>query len=245
MDYSLRRLLRPLAQLLPSGLAVPIMTGPLKGSKWIVGAAAGEGKGLSIIFNQSEPAQVHHAIKLLDPNHICFDIGANVGFYTLLFSQYAKAVYAFEPLIRNLKYLIRLIDINKLPNARIIPCAVADDSKVSYFSEGEDHSRGKLDHDGLVPVMVTTCDRFVSETKIVPDLIKIDVEGSEFDVLKGASKLLETHHPSILLSIHSDRLRKDCLEFLAAKNYKAIIPLDSDRAHQATEYAIHHKLFDS
>ena len=175
MNFSFRNVLRPLAHLLPTGMTVPIMAGPLKGRKWIVGAAAGRGKGLSVLINQSEPAQVQHARKITNQASICFDIGANVGFYTLLFSQYAKSVYAFEPLPRNLNFLKRLIDINKLDNAEIIPCAVSDVSRKGYFLEGKDHSLGKLDANGNVPVSVITCDQFVTESGVIPDLIKIDV----------------------------------------------------------------------
>lgn len=63
-----------------------------------MGAAAGEFKGLSVIANLSEPNQVAHVLRILNNRSICFDIGANVGFYTLLFAKYAKEVFAFEPL---------------------------------------------------------------------------------------------------------------------------------------------------
>ena len=232
--------LTPLTRLLPTGLVIPIVTGPLKGKKWIVGAAAGEGKGMSIVINQSEPEQVHHAVGMLDDSKVCFDFGANVGFYTLLFSIFAKEVYAFEPLPRNLRYLIRLLEINKVTNAKIIPCAVSNSSRIDYFSEGDNQALGKLDKRGDIPVIITTCDQFVSETNIVPDLLKIDVEGAELEVLDGARGMLESSHPSILLSVHSDSLRTDCLSFLREIGYKAVIPLDSDKELEATEFAIHH-----
>jgi FkbM family methyltransferase len=229
-----------LTRLLPTGLVVPIVAGPLKGKKWIVGAAAGEGKGMSIVINQSEPIQVGHAVAMLDDSKVCFDFGANVGFYTLLFSLFSKQVYAFEPLPRNLRYLIRMLEINKVTNAKIIPCAVSSSSKIDYFSEGDNQALGRLDKRGDIPVLVTTCDQFVSDTNIVPDLLKIDVEGAELELLQGARAVLETSHPSILLSVHSDGLRTDCLSFLREIGYQAFIPLDSGDELEATEFAIHH-----
>jgi FkbM family methyltransferase len=233
-----RMLFRPLANLLPVGMTLPIMAGPLKGKKWIVGAAAGAGKGLSIVMNQSEPAQVACAMKLINPGDICFDIGANVGFYTLLFSEYAKAVHAFEPLPRNLEYLNRLIEINRIDNAHVIPRAVSNVSMKGGFSEGEDHSLGRLDAAGKMTVSVTTCDQFVADSGVVPDLIKIDVEGSEHDVLTGAGNLLVSSHPAILLSVHSDRLRSDCLALLEKSGYNAITPLNAGDPRKATEFAV-------
>lgn len=239
MSALVRRLFRPLAKLLPEGMTVPIMTGPLKGRKWIVGAAAGGGKGLSIVINRSERAQVGYATRIIGPDDICFDIGANAGFYTLLFSQYAKTVYAFEPLPRNLKVLNRLIEINRMSNAHVVPYAVSDVSAAGYFLEGENHSLGRLAKEGDLTVSVTTCDQFVADTGVVPNLIKIDVEGSELDVLKGAANLLESSHPTLLLSVHSERLRRDCLAFLTGLKYHRIIPLDSAGRLEATEYALH------
>ena len=235
---NVRKIFSYMTYLLPTGLIVPIISGPLKWKKWIVGAAAGKGKGLSIIINQSEQAQVHEALKLLKHDSICFDIGTNVGFYTLLFSEYAKQVYSFEPLPRNLQYLIRMVKINNIHNVKILPCAVSDSSHIGSFSEDHNPAMGKLSKNGSLPVLVITCDQFLLETKVSPDVIKIDVEGAELKVLKGASGLLRRAHPSILLSIHSDELRTDCLIFLKNIGYKKIIPINSSEIKEATEFAI-------
>ena len=162
-----------------------------------------------------------------------------MGFYTLLFSQYAQSVYAFEPLPRNLNFLKRLIDINQIGNAEVIPCAVSDKTRKGFFLEGEDHSMGKLDANGDVPVSVITCDQFANDTGVVPNLIKIDVEGSEIEVLRGARHLLASSHPTLLLSVHSDELREECLALLRGLRYRSIHPLDAKRPQEATEFAIH------
>lgn len=219
-------------------MILPIIRGPLKGKRWIVGAAAGDGKGLSIIINQSEPEQLKYAAGLLQDDFICFDIGANVGFYTLLFSLKAREVYSFEPLPRNLMYLAQMIRINSLSNVRIIPCAVSDASGIRRFSDEKRHSLGHLSQNGTIPVLTTTCDQFVSETGISPQLLKIDVEGSEFSVLKGAHSLLQSAHPSILLSTHSNELRESCLSYLNTLGYKTIINLNSPDINHCSEFAI-------
>lgn len=240
MKYFARSLFRYITYLFPTGMIVPILRGPLKGKKWIVGAAAGGGKGMSIIFDQSETAQIHYFVEILNNSKICFDIGANVGLYTLLFSQYAKEVYAFEPLPRNLRYLSRLIEVNKITNAKIIPCAISDSSKIGCFYEVGNPALGKLSDDGNIPVFITTCDYFVSETNIVPELLKIDVEGSELNLLKGASRVLKLYHPTILLSVHSGKLRTDCLKFVKEIGYRTIVPINSENLQEATEFAIHY-----
>jgi FkbM family methyltransferase len=235
----MRSIIYFLIRFLPTGFVLPIVSGPLKGRKWIVGAAAGDGKGLSILINKSEPDQVKWAVKYLSKGNVCFDIGANVGFYTLLFSQYTKHVYAFEPLARNLRYLIKLTEINRLANVSILPCAMSDRVGIGYFTEGVNHAEGKVDKNGRIPVLLTTCDQFIVESKITPDLLKIDVEGAELGVLQGAKNLLESSHPVILLSVHSDQLRTDCLAYLSDRGYKQFIPLNAEQFEKASEFAIY------
>jgi hypothetical protein len=148
----IRKLGRILSKLFPTGTILPIISGPLKGYKWIVGAAAGEGKGLSTIFNLGEPEQFAMAKSLSPQNGIVFDIGANVGLYSLLFSKYSKQVYAFEPLPRNLKYLYEGIKNNNRSNVIIIPCAVSDRHEFLKFSEGDNCAIGKISEFGEYPV---------------------------------------------------------------------------------------------
>jgi len=226
-----------LSKLIPHETILPILRGPLKGYKWIASAAAGEGKGLSIILNFAESQQLSMAKKLSSPDGICFDIGANVGFYTLLFSRYSKQVFAFEPLPRNIMYLSKIISINKVQNAIIVPCAISDQTQIVLFKEGENCALGRIDNSGKQPVAAFSCDDFVSVCNVIPSLIKIDVEGGELLVLKGARNLLQKHKPTILLSTHGDNLQSDCFEFLKNLKYSQIIPLNNPNIDEACEFA--------
>ena len=76
-----------------------------------------------MVFNRCEPEQLAAAARLAGPGATCFDVGAQAGMYTLLFARSgADAVYAFEPLPRNIGVLSRAIALNRLTNVRIIPC---------------------------------------------------------------------------------------------------------------------------
>jgi FkbM family methyltransferase len=233
----LRNIGKFIANLIPSGIVIPILKGELKGSKWIAGAAAGEGKGLSIIFNLAEPEQLQMAKNLLKPNEICFDIGANVGLYTILFARHSKHVYAFEPLPRNLRYLYQVIKLNRVTNVTIVPSAVSEKIELLSLAEGENCALGKLDRLGQQPIASLSCDDFVDTYQVIPSLIKIDVEGAEMSVLKGSHNLIMNYKPTILLSIHSDALRSECIEFLKKFGYQKIVPLDRSQVEQATEFA--------
>lgn len=233
-----------ISKLLPTGLVLPILSGPLRGRWWIIGAAAGEAKGLSIIFNLSEPGQLSYAARLLRPDSVCFDLGANVGFYTLLFATRAKHVYAFEPLPRNIRCLHRILEVNRINNATILPWAVSDKTTLSTFQQGENVAVGRLDPAGNHPTFTVALDDFVSTYGRVPSVVKIDVEGAELAVLEGSRRLLTHHAPTILLSTHSDRLRSDCFRLLQTLNYHTIIPLNARDIDGASEFAIFHSLHE-
>jgi len=238
MNIFLYKTLIFFTKFIPTGLPFPILRGPLKGNKIIVGAPAGDGKGISVIFNMSEPERMKLTKDLILKDYICFDIGANIGIYSLLFSRCAKQVYAFEPLPRNLSYLYRMMKINQTKNVIIVPCAVTDMGGLSWFQEAESNAEGRLKSDGTQPVPVVSLDSFIKSSNVHPDLLKIDVEGAELSVLKGAEKFISKFKPIILLEIHGDRNRNDCFEFLKKKQYHFFEPVDSKLIEDANDYII-------
>jgi hypothetical protein len=100
----LGRMLRKSLNLLVSKDAViPILQGPGRGMKWIVGSSVN-----SCWLGSYEFKMQKSIVKYLRPGMIAYDIGAHVGFYTLLFSRIVRPhgkVYAFEPLPENIQFL--------------------------------------------------------------------------------------------------------------------------------------------
>ena len=223
---------------IPVGTPVPILRGPLRGYYWIAGAAAGGGKGLSIVLDRSEPEQLRAAQRWVDPGTVCFDIGANVGLYSLLFARKNATVIAFEPFPRNVEYLHRIVAINRVENVTIVPWAVGIEPGMRAFRQGETQASGHLSAAGEQPVFCTSLDAYVEQYGIEPDLLKIDVEGAELEVLQGARRLLEERMPRILLSIHGEDLRRDCLRLLREIGYTLVEPLDATDEETAREFAV-------
>jgi len=138
---------------------------------------------------------------LIKPGFIVFDVGAHIGYYTVLLSGYLNKgkVIAFEPDNNNLKYLRKNIEANNLNNVIVIEKALS--SKVSESTFYKDISTGRtssLQPDAWHPnatklqeqkVQTTTID-LISKQYGAPDLIKCDVEGHEIEVLEGASEVL-------------------------------------------------------
>ncbi|MGH2530812.1 MAG: FkbM family methyltransferase [Thermomicrobiales bacterium] len=214
-----RRLGRVVARRIPTGTPIPIVSGPLRGSRWLAGANAGAGKGLSIVVNRYEHAQLAAAWTLLEPGSVCLDVGANTGLYSLLFSKKARLVYAFEPMPENVARFCAIMRWNRVKNVIVVPCAVGAESALVGLTEGITHACSAIAEHGRQPAACLSCDDFCERFSVTPGMIKIDVEGAELDVLRGAQTTLATSKPTILLSVHSEELRRQCLSYLLSLGY--------------------------
>lgn len=113
-----------------------------------------------------------------------------------------------------------------------------DKYELTKFAEGDNCALGKLSEPGEQPVLSISCDEFVSAYNLIPKLIKIDVEGAELEVLKGAEALIKKHHQVILLSTHSEVLKRECLDLLKTFGYNHVHPLNDNHLGKASEFAI-------
>ena len=242
MTRTLRLIGRGIARaLLPRGVAYPVLSGPLKGMRFVHGALAGPGGGASVYINAVEPEQALRMTRTLRPGDTFFDIGANVGYYSLLASRMvgpSGRVIAFEPLLDNLEHLSRHVRLNQLTNTDVLGVACSDSSGIVTFARGANGALGRIAENGsggdmLVPAL--TLDDFHARTGLVPSVMKIDVEGAELRVLTGGQALLDKSHPRIFLSTHGDRMRTECIAFLRERNYQ-ITPINSHDPDAATEY---------
>jgi FkbM family methyltransferase len=242
----LRKAGRAVAGRLLPRIAYPVLAGPLRGARFVLGALAGEGGGASVYVNQLERHQTAALASALRPGHLFFDIGANVGYYTVLGSRLvgpSGSVVAFEPDLRNLVFLRRHLALNGCRNTSVVTAACSDAPGLASFSAGENCATGHLARDSarasgrafsLVPT--TRVDDVVERLGAAPDVVKIDVEGAELDVLHGAEAALKAKHPRLFLSVHSDELRSGCLGYLGKFGYRAD-PLVPDEI-APTEYLL-------
>jgi FkbM family methyltransferase len=217
----LGKILRLPLALIPRESTIRILRGPLRGLKWTVGASShGCWAGTYEVDSLAAFAAA------IAPGASVYDVGANVGIYTLLASRKAGPsgkVYAFEPLERNLRYLHGHVDMNQLQNCVILEVAVSDKEGTQRFSAASwHHCMGRLAAEGESEIPTVTLDGCIyGEKQFRPsNVIKIDVEGAELQVLQGASRALSEYHPSVFLETHGDQLHRDCSKFLAAKGYR-------------------------
>jgi FkbM family methyltransferase len=215
------------ARVLPP-VPYPVLTGPLRGAWFILRAASGEGGGASVYVNRVEPAKTRALLDILKPGHVVFDVGANIGYYTLLASRLVGAagrVIACEPSPRNIAYLHRHVTLNHATNVTVIPAGCYDRSGLIGFEAGADWAAGHMveqtaqvngNRDLVATIAV---DELVAASGLRPDVLKIDVEGAELHVLEGASQTIASAKPVVLMGVHSPELRSACTAFLSARGY--------------------------
>jgi FkbM family methyltransferase len=218
------RLLRLPLRLIPPQGVMPVLQGPLRGKKWIVGAG-----NHGYWLGSYEMEKCRRFAEAVPPGGVVFDLGANVGYYTLISAVRAGPrgrVFAFEPLPRNLEFLRRHLALNRIGNAAVVEAAVSDRSGTVRFEEDASTSKGRIGEAGGLEVRSVALDDWVvREGHPAPDLLKIDIEGAEFLALHGARGILARSHPPIFLSTHSGKVHRDCLQFLESLGYR-IEPLD-------------------
>ncbi len=213
---------RKLARLMHN-VQMPIVRGSLKGYRWIL---ASGGKTFRILSQSEEPETTALFENILKRGDIVIDIGAHLGYYTMLASRLVGdegKVYAFEPDIDNYFFLGRHVKINRCNNVITLDAAVGDKVGVAFFDNSSGSGTGKLSESGVREVKTVDLDTFISTEDVTPDFIKIDTEGAEMLVLVGAKSVLMNAKPIIFLSTHGDDNYKHCCAFLTSLDYDLII----------------------
>ncbi len=207
----------PLA-FIPKAAVVRVLQGPLAGRRWIVGSAT-HGAWLGTYEYRKQRL---FALSI-QPGMVVFDLGANVGFYTLVAAVRTGErgrVYAFEPVPRNLGFLRRHLGHNRVRNVEIVEAAVSNASGVAAFEDFGDPSMGRIGPAGHLQIRTVTLDEMVLDLGLpTPDVIKIDIEGGERDALEGARRILDRRHPLIFLATHGWQVHADCCALLTGFGY--------------------------
>lgn len=184
-------------------------------------------------------AELQFVCEQLQAGQVAVDIGCHKGAYTYWMRRQvgpSGSVFAFEPQPRQVAYLREAFSAMRYDNVAIVPVAVSDaEGDMTLHLAGSTHaatletrsreqgagSGAKTERSVVVPV--TTLDAFFASRSQQPHFVKIDVEGHELNVLRGARRVLETHRPTLLVECEA-RHRTDgdvrpVLDFLAALGY--------------------------
>lgn len=208
-----------------------------------------------------EPETEIHLKKFLKNSKCFLDIGANVGYFTLMAKAINPdiAVYSFEPNPNNIKKIEENIKLNNFQNIELSSSCVSDAAGTVSFSVPpiNESGWGRITNDHLpldnfthITTNAITLDQLMSENYFknnTPDLVKIDVEGNEYKILKGAKEFL-TKNSAILCIELNEPCLKDCgsssqeiIQYLKNFGYKCYAIQNDDKIIEAHENEPHYK----
>jgi FkbM family methyltransferase len=136
-------------------------------------------------------------LKKLGQSGVFFDVGSNIGSYTLVASEVATAnVFAFEPGRTAFSALKKNIELNNRSNVKLLNFAVSDQESVLMLTNGQEISTNKVVNQPkishkIVHVKSKTLDQVCREYDVQPNIVKIDVEGHDLKVLKGFREFIK------------------------------------------------------
>tara|TARA_R110002096_G_scaffold285073_13_gene478920 strand:+ start:1079 stop:1909 length:831 start_codon:yes stop_codon:yes gene_type:complete len=167
---------------------------------------------------------------LIQPGYTCYDIGGYRGYFSGVMSrQGASTVHTFEPFPENITQINKMVELNPSSKILVHQMALADQTGETEFVVMPESSMGKLGNSNFdsgddstekIQVTIGTIDALIDNGSIAPaNLLKIDVEGAEAMVLKGGQNMIEKFKPLFLIEVHSRKLCKECVEFLAPLGY--------------------------
>jgi FkbM family methyltransferase len=191
-----------------------------------------------IISGGTYEDEIGKLIKIsLKPGYIALDIGANIGLHSLRMSRSvgeSGKVYAFEPLLYLQEKFVKNMHLNHAENITLLPFALSDIASETNFkinknawNQGTFNLSDVNTGNDIQKVIIKIADD-IDEIKDLPrlDMVKIDVEGFEFNVIKGLTRTLQKHKPRIIFEYDSNYWLKagkninDCFSFLQSLNYK-------------------------
>ena len=183
-----------------------------------------------------EPVETKLFNDIIKKGEVLVDVGANIGYFTLLMAKLSGPsgmIFSFEPEDKNFEILEKNVKINNYQNVVLEKKGVSDHNGINkFFLSSKNtgmHSLQKIRDDAKeVKIDVIKLDDYFSTLDLVKkiSLIKIDVEGAEFQVLNGMQTILKNENLKLLIEFIPEHLRKhgtnpvDILKILENNNFK-------------------------
>jgi FkbM family methyltransferase len=185
-----------------------------------------------------EPLCTNYLKRVIKPDMVVLDIGANIGYFALIQARIAKKVIALEPDPDNFKALQNNINLNGYTNMKIHNIAAGSkDGKIGFHIGTVSNWRRiatKNHKDNIIEVPIRIMDNFLKDIgQKEIDYIRMDTEGYELDILKGLKNTLANNKLGLFIETHRYLLEQygysqlELMEFLANYNFnltQAFIP---------------------
>jgi len=207
-----------------------ILFGPLAGGKLFIRPAI----SLRMLLGLDEPDVASMAGGALRPGDVVYDVGAHVGYTCLLFARLvgpSGSVQAFELLPSTAAMLRKTIELNHLEHCGVHEIGLSDSDRSSLVGiNAQAMGSSEFARDASYAGPAEECrirrlDGYRAERALpAPTLIKIDVEGAEIAMLRGARQTLRECEPLLIVEFHHRDLLCRGLELLAAEGYEVRLP---------------------
>lgn len=193
------------------------------------------------LFDIYEKNTVRHLLKMVKPGMTFFDVGSNIGTYSVLLAHFLPKgeVFSFEPLTKNFENLQHNITLNNFHNIHAHKLGLSDrhrECEIFYIANESNLGSASLKRKNASQqsetIKMVDLDSFCNEHKIDNiDIMKIDVEGAESTVLKGGEKVIAKQDKMILvMELMDEHLKKfnsssrEIYDYLIAMQFKAYKP---------------------
>jgi FkbM family methyltransferase len=202
------------------------MSGPAKGLPFNPGPSDSR-----FLLGTFEPALQSLLDKCLNPGDAFFDVGANVGFLSVLAAHKVGPqgqVHCFEPLPANGNQILHNVALGGFQQVSLHQIALSNERGMATFRVSAVPTFGALvdspiavdDQIGAIQVPVSTLDHMIEELSLAsPTMIKIDIEGAEVGFLAGATATIRKYRPLLLIELHGTN--KEVASFLEQESYVA------------------------
>jgi FkbM family methyltransferase len=222
----IRRLLNRAA---PQGVApVVIAGGDLAGAQLLLDLQVDK----DLWLGTYEPEVTRAVHLLVHPGMTAYDLGANIGYFTVLLAKAVGEtgrVVAVEPLPANLDRLRAAVQLNRMEQRiRVVPKAVGAVGGSARFLVHRSPGMGRLEAGGAhgsgfesaIDIEVVSLDDLVHRQGFpLPDVVKIDLEGSEVEALRGMKKILREARPALIIETHGQAEARGVWDLLTAAGY--------------------------
>jgi len=170
-------------------------------------------------YGEYQQLELDFLLSLLTADSVVYDVGANIGYHTTAFASRARQVISFEPNPQN----FALLQQNTAGHERITAyqAAVSNTLGTGYIADFDPAVYGNFGHMTMSTSGVQVpCMTLDSLNHAPPDLIKIDVEGHEYEVLQGSIHLLKNRRPVVYYEAVETPDLGEIYRMLIALNYR-------------------------